>query len=380
MRPFLADFGITRVGRVTGLDRIGIPTFIAVRPNGRSFSVTQGKGLDDDAAEASAIMEAVEQAIAEKPDVPTVSASVTDLQEAGEPFIRPARFMKPDATLDPTQAIDWIAGWDLIGEKQTWVPFDVVILDFAENSPRAPHPFYQSSDGLASGNLLLEAILHGLYERVERDSATLWSYRSVDEITERCIDPEVFADAEMSDLAAQIAAAGVRLRIFDITSDLGIPTFFALVADEATDGQGRRLDVCRGSGCHPLPVRAAIRAVTEAAQSRLTGISAARDDFGPDLYAAKLDPRLTKLMAAHPGHLGVDPSTGSLFEAGDQLRDAVECFRRNGIRSAVAVPLGGEPFGIAVVKMIIPDLEDPPDIPHRVLGRRALNAMMGQAQ
>jgi ribosomal protein S12 methylthiotransferase accessory factor len=377
MRPFLADFGITRVGRVTGLDRVGIPTFIAVRPNGRSFSVTQGKGLDDDAAEASAIMEAVEQAIAEKPEVPSVSASVTDLQEADEPFIRPARYLKPDATLDPSRAIDWVAGWDLIGEKQTWVPLDVVILDFAEKSPRLPHPFYQSSDGLASGNLLLEAVLHGLYERVERDSATLWSYRSVGAIADRCVDPESFADAEMSELAALISGAGVRLRIFDITSDLCIPTFFALLADES-DGHGRRLHVCRGSGCHSVPVRAAIRAVTEAAQSRLTGISAARDDFGPDLYAATLDPRLTQLMNAKPGNFGVDPSKGTLADPGHQLCEAVGSFRRNGIRSAIAVPLGGERFGIAVVKMIIPDLEDPPDIPHRVLGRRALNAMMGQ--
>lgn len=380
MRPFLAEFGITRVGRATGLDRIGIPTFIAVRPNGRSFSVTQGKGLTDDAAEASAIMEAVEQAIAERPEGPTVSASVTDLQQAGEPFIRPARFLRADRTLGLSQAIDWIAGWDLITERKSWVPFDAVILDFAENSPRPSHPFYQSSDGLASGNLFLEAILHGLYERVERDSATLWSYRSVDEISERCVGPEAFADAEMSALAALISAAGVRLRIFDITSDLRVPTFFALLADEATKGQGRRLDVCRGSGCHPLPVRAAIRAVTEAAQSRLTGISAARDDFGPDLYAATLDPRLTQLMNARPTHVVAEPTEGRSVELGTPLRQAVECLRRNGIRNAVAVPLGGETFGIAVVKMVIPDLEDPPDMPHRVLGHRALNAMIGPAR
>jgi ribosomal protein S12 methylthiotransferase accessory factor len=378
MRPFLPAFGITRVGRVTGLDCIGIPVFIAVRPNGRSFSVTQGKGLNDDAAEASAIMEAVEQAIAERPEVSLINVSLTDLQDAGEAIVRPARFLKAEAAFDPAEPIDWVAGWDLIEEKRTWVPFDALILDFAENSPRSPHPFYQSSDGLASGNLLLEAILHGLYERIERDSATLWSYCTVEAIADRSVDPEAFSDVEMSGLAALMAAAGVRLRLFDITSDLGIPTYFALLADVATDGQGRRLEVCRGSGCHPIPVRAAIRAVTEAAQSRLTGISAARDDFGPELYAAKIDPRLTQLMTATPGRLRIDLSQGGSVDAGDQLSEVVRRFKKHGIRSAVAVPLGGEPFGIAVVKMVIPDLEDPPDIPHRVLGRRALNAMLGQ--
>ncbi|HEY9009478.1 MAG TPA: hypothetical protein VIN06_00525, partial [Devosia sp.] len=64
MRPFLADFGITRLARQTGLDAIGIPCFAAIRPNSKTLSVNMGKGIDDDAAMASAIMEAVEYAIA----------------------------------------------------------------------------------------------------------------------------------------------------------------------------------------------------------------------------------------------------------------------------------------------------------------------------
>jgi len=43
--PILKDFGITRVGEITGLDRIGLPVWIAVRPNARSLSVS-GEGLD----------------------------------------------------------------------------------------------------------------------------------------------------------------------------------------------------------------------------------------------------------------------------------------------------------------------------------------------
>ena len=39
------EFGITRVGSITELDRIGIPVVQAVRPLSRSVSVNQGKGL-----------------------------------------------------------------------------------------------------------------------------------------------------------------------------------------------------------------------------------------------------------------------------------------------------------------------------------------------
>jgi len=58
--PLARQIGITRVGNVTGLDEIGIPVVIAVRPNSRSFSVSQGKGLNLMQARASALMEAME--------------------------------------------------------------------------------------------------------------------------------------------------------------------------------------------------------------------------------------------------------------------------------------------------------------------------------
>src|SRR5215472_7659717 len=60
VRPFAAQMGITRLGNVTGLDRIGIPVVVAVRPNSRSVSVSQGKGIELPQAMTSALMEAVE--------------------------------------------------------------------------------------------------------------------------------------------------------------------------------------------------------------------------------------------------------------------------------------------------------------------------------
>jgi len=56
----MSRMGITRLGNITGLDRIGIPVAVAVRPNSRSVSVSQGKGLELAQAMASALMEACE--------------------------------------------------------------------------------------------------------------------------------------------------------------------------------------------------------------------------------------------------------------------------------------------------------------------------------
>ena len=60
VRPYAARMGITRLGNITGLDHIGIPVAVAVRPNSRSVSVSQGKGPELPQAMASALMEACE--------------------------------------------------------------------------------------------------------------------------------------------------------------------------------------------------------------------------------------------------------------------------------------------------------------------------------
>ena len=60
LQPVLTQVGVTRVAVVTGLDVVGIPVVMVPRPNGRSLSVSQGKGVDLTAAKVSGIMEAVE--------------------------------------------------------------------------------------------------------------------------------------------------------------------------------------------------------------------------------------------------------------------------------------------------------------------------------
>ena len=60
IRPLLRDFGITRLADVTGLDIIGIPVVMAVRPLGTTLSVAQGKGATLLLAKVSGAMEAIE--------------------------------------------------------------------------------------------------------------------------------------------------------------------------------------------------------------------------------------------------------------------------------------------------------------------------------
>ena len=59
-RRFMKPMGITRLANITGLDCIGLPVYVAVRPNSKLLAVSQGKGVDADSARASALMESIE--------------------------------------------------------------------------------------------------------------------------------------------------------------------------------------------------------------------------------------------------------------------------------------------------------------------------------
>ena len=61
---------------MTGLDWVGIPVYQAARPNSRSLSVSQGKGLTPTQAKVSALMEALEGFHAEEIRLPAVTETV----------------------------------------------------------------------------------------------------------------------------------------------------------------------------------------------------------------------------------------------------------------------------------------------------------------
>ena len=96
--------------------------------------------------------------------------------------------------------------------------------------------------------------MHGLLELVERDAVALWWYNR---ISREAVAPE--AVSQQADLfAGHYAALGRRLRLFDITSDLGVPVFAAISWRPELD---RELILGFGSGFEAA--EAAQRALTE---------------------------------------------------------------------------------------------------------------------
>lgn len=357
IRPRFSEFGITRLARLTGLDCLGIPVWAAIRPNSATLASSQGKGFGDDAASASAVMEAVEVACAEKVGVPSHRASLDELLQRGETAWPLQELLLENAGLSSSETILWLEGEDLRTGGRVWIPQEVVCL---AGLPSSAH-YWQSTDGLASGNNREEAVFHGLCERIERDALMLWRVRSDKFVQAHCFDGRGLENPVLDELIDRIESAGASLRLFDVTSDIGIPVCFATLSPppDGREGNWTHFDLASGSGCHADLARAALRAVTEAAQTRLTTIAASRDDFDPSVYRQKLSEDLLVYLHARPcwrpridAALPENPT--------DRLAAMLERLEAADAGPVAVVSLTPPEESFAVVKVIAPGLENPP--------------------
>ncbi len=356
MRPRFSEFGITRLAEITGLDTVGWPVWAAVRPNAPTLSVCQGKGSSVEAAQASAIMEAAEISVAERVE-PTLFASPSMLLARREAFdLLPGFIRREHALPSAHQTIGWLRGHDLMTDRVVWVPAQAVQM----NSTDPDRTYWQSSDGLGSGNLMIEAVLHGLAERIERDAGEFWHLRSDQEVADACVDPETLGSDEVSRQVAVIAAANLHLRLFDMTSDVGVPAFFATVSP-APDGREARwchFDLSSGMGCRLDPGRAAAAAIGEALQTRLTTISGARDDFQPGLYRQTIASDILIYPRCRATRI-FSPPMDVAVPLAEALGVMMSRLRAAEVGSVVVLALH-EDADFAVAKVIVPDLELPP--------------------
>ena len=171
-RALAPTLGITRVTNTTYLDKIGIPVYSSIRPTAKpgSLCVNAGKGLREAEAEAGAYMEAIEFALAEyDPAFHTLfPASVDDIMASISPDLNIFDLCpRYGCQVRASDRIACVEGLELLSGKSVAVPAELVFVPFRENP--GPHLFGASTNGLSSGNSLLEATVHGLAEVIERD-------------------------------------------------------------------------------------------------------------------------------------------------------------------------------------------------------------------
>lgn len=384
--PLFPRAGITRMADITGLDRIGVPVALAMRPNAPTLANSSGKGFTTTTAMVSAAMEGIELKFAEDLTDPRDDSHGTVLRATHRELDRDGLVCPVEhlpvarcSTFTAETPEDWIIGFDIATERPMAVPFAVASMSFAYFRDRSRFSFQVGSNGLASGNVFLEAVCSGLAEVIERDAVTCAKLRSGGHLelgTEVSLSTAGYDS--VADLVDRFTRAKVSPLLFDCTADTAVPTYVAYLFDDLLPDTG----VFRGYGTHLHPEVAAIRALTEAAQSRAVYIAGSRDDLMTLEHRRMRRTGADRAMSAArradvAAPLPPSPAVAATFEEDCDL--LIAAVRRAGLDHVIVVDLAPPDLPVSVVRVVVPGLEGYSSFIHYAPGPRGRAAQRDAA-
>jgi oxazoline/thiazoline synthase len=322
-----------------------------------------GKGSTAEQAEASALMEAIERysgifqgdeiRITKRfADFAEGDAILTnDVQLYSEAQFAARHQPTQDGAqpvsdpIDRNEKIEWSPVWSLRDRKFRHLPTGLLYFFYGGT--------HTDSNGCAAGNTREEAIVQGFLELVERDAYAIWWYNR---LRRPAVDLGEFDDAYIRDIQTQFTDFGRKLWVLDITSDLGVPTYVAMM-HWMQDGKE---NMEFGSGAHFDRRIALLRSLTELSQflsigtmggggargdqSSLDGVTPLRVEAYPFLLPAN------NPMQSPP--LGLDVPLDSVRE---QVEACVEVARRAG-HDFLVLDQTRPDVGVPVVRVLAPGL------------------------
>ena len=354
----LKTAGITRIADITDLDRIGIPVYTAIRPTAEDggVSIYGGKGITKDHAKASAMMEGFERYSAERQsDDESIISNLNDIEDNINPksLNLPKELEKVD--IDDWE-LEWSIGHDIISCEDYYIPTNAVYHPYNPKD-NTKSLFKSNTNGLASGNILEEAILHGMFEVIERDA---WSIFELTHKNYSQIDMDSIESDVITDTIDKFESEGIKIKLIDFTADIKIPTIAASADDTVTKDAGL---LTLGIGTHLDPEVAILRALTEVAQSRATQINGAREDTVRADFAREAGYERMKRINKYyfrqeDEQISLsdieNKSTSSITKDIEIVKDELMA---NGIDKILYVDLTRPELDVSVVRVIIPEME-----------------------
>jgi ribosomal protein S12 methylthiotransferase accessory factor YcaO len=390
--PILPLIGVTRVSEVTYLDRVGIPNFMTVRPRdaGPGISYYNGKGTTIEQAHAGALMEAVERYSGEYCDYPIFTGTYADACENARSRGDESIVLSPDELIVPSitpfcshTMLEWVTGFDLMYHVPAMVPRNAVLCPYRPLFTNTVAIHFASTNGLASGNTLEEALCHALCEVVERDAVALamTHLQLVPALQALLIEinkgrvkdrspsgvrfipdyPTIQLDrlpVRAARLVGKLSRAGIRIVLRDVTGPVGIPTFHCTLFEPDKTGPNDVAMIHGGCGTHPDARVAVIRAITEAAQSRIGCIQGGREDL-PMILAGGGQHRK---CWPHEEERCASVSFAKLQTFVHPIIDEDIAFllarlKMAGFNRAIAFDLTRPEIGVPVVRVVVPQAE-----------------------
>ena len=404
--PLCKMIGVTRICDITYLDKLYIPNYSAVLPGTEDlFWVYSGKGPTKSHAQTSALMESIERycSLSSKTTKNTISGTYAELTKSYN------KVLHPDEVVEPAHAnysinestLDFLPGFDLLNSEEVLVPAELVFSRYSPKFPSTNAFLYSHTNGLASGNVIEEAICQALCEVIERDAVSIAdlcassipysileritnSIKKIENNNSRATqingvdfvdDPNVFSDVNIDEITREFkplkflvdrfASAGINLLVKNITQkDIGIPTFVASSIEWVTSDYGY---FAIGYGTHVDSRIALIRAITEVSQTRALNIQGARDDLkkiqytqDDEIYKRKWQFMPTTTLTRKKDEKVVMFSEIRTYVNDDILDDVkfiLSRLKKAGLRRAIIVELTHSNVGIPVVRAIVPGLE-----------------------
>ena len=340
--------------------------FASIRPEAHpgSLCVNAGKGITFAEARVGAYMEAVEYAFAEY-NRASLKVSIVRARDVYEGPGRPDAILDfcpvMGAEIDLDGPIACVEATDIRSGETFQTPAELTFLPFPPDL--GGHLYFGSnSNGLCSGNSVLEATVHGLSEVIERDICSFQAFKD-----QSVLVPNSSLPSTIRKINSTLSSVGMNLYVRYLENMFEVPYFMAVVAESKTDDP---IYISAGYGCHLSSQIALTRAVCEALQSRLSFIHGGRDDLveryerfkhltrqARAAYAEKLLAEISRngsymLFYRIRGRRSDVPA--DLESAQEALLSALA---RNGFRHALRVVYTPTDFPLQVVRIQVPGLE-----------------------
>ena len=384
------EIGLTRIADITYMDKLYIPNYSSVLPGTEDYIwVYSGKGPTKQHAKASAIMESIERysSLPRSYTKKFVTGTYSELKKSYS-ILHPYEVIEPlSFDFHDDMFMDYVKGFDIINNEDILVPAGLGLFRYNPSSPSI-NPFaFQHTNGLASGNVLEEAVCHALAEVIERDAISLAQLRasaipfhilynvfnslqrqgypvkpfSKDTFQD---DYTIFPDVLVSEkdylpitkLIKKFEKFNIKLIIKEVTTNIKIPTFNVACVEWISHDYGY---LAEGHGTHPDKRIALLRAITEVSQTRVANIQGARDDLRKIKYNNNNtdDKNAWQFM---PSKKTINFSEIMTYQNEDILDDInliVKYLKEAGLKKAIIVDLTNPNIKIPVVRAIIPGLE-----------------------